>query len=59
MSLSWMFGSSMEAHHLLWTYLSVLLIQGGYAVWIAWHWIRTKQELRADVPEASVTHKDS
>jgi threonine/homoserine/homoserine lactone efflux protein len=39
MKLSWLFGSSMEAHHLL-VYLSVWLIQGGYCAWIAWQWLR-------------------
>jgi threonine/homoserine/homoserine lactone efflux protein len=38
MKLSWLFGSSMEAHHLLWVYLSVWIIQGGYLAWIAWQW---------------------
>jgi hypothetical protein len=37
-----MFGSSMAQHHLLYVYLSVWLIQGGYAAWIAWHWFQTK-----------------
>jgi len=41
MKLSWMFGSSMEAHHLLASYLLVWLIQGGYAAWIALQWRRS------------------
>ncbi|MGD0797784.1 MAG: hypothetical protein ABR910_08680 [Acidobacteriaceae bacterium] len=39
MKLSWIFGPSMEAHHLLYAYVAVWLIQGGYAAWIAWHWM--------------------
>ena len=42
MNLSWMFGGSMAQHHLLWTYLLVWVMQGGYAAWIGWHWLRTK-----------------
>jgi hypothetical protein len=40
MRLSWIFGSSMEAHHLLWAYLAVWAIQGGYAGWVGWQWVR-------------------
>jgi hypothetical protein len=43
MRLSWIFGSSMEARHLLYVYLSVWLIQGGYAYRIAWQWSRTRR----------------
>ena len=57
MKLAWMFGSSMGAHHLLWSYLAVWLIQGGYAVWIALQWMRSNRDSRADVPSA--THEDS
>jgi hypothetical protein len=42
MKLSWIFGSSMEARHLLYAYVAVWLIQGGYAAWIAWQWKRTR-----------------
>lgn len=49
MKLSWLFGNSMEAHHLLATYLIVWLIQGGYAGWIAWHWVRTEKSLQPDL----------
>ena len=41
MKFTWLFGSSMEAHHLLWTYLAVWLIQGGYLAWIVWQWMHT------------------
>ena len=47
MKLSWIFGPSMAAHHLLYTYLAVWLIQGGYAAWIAWQWVRSGRTLRA------------
>jgi hypothetical protein len=40
MKLSWVFGPSMEARHLLYAYVAVWLIQGGYAAWIAWQWTR-------------------
>ncbi len=55
MNLSWMFGSSMEAHHLLASYLVVWLVQGGYAGWILWQWVRTGKEL----PVTSVIDEDS
>jgi drug/metabolite transporter superfamily protein YnfA len=34
--------STMEHRHLLFVYAAVLIIQGGYAGWIAWNWFRTK-----------------
>ena len=34
--------STMEHRHLLAAYATVLLIQGGYALWIAKEWLRTK-----------------
>jgi hypothetical protein len=43
-----MFGSSMEAHHLLAAYVAVWLIQGGYAGWIAWQWVRAGKNLQPD-----------
>lgn len=49
MRLSWIFGSSMEAHHLLAAYVAVWLIQGGYAVWIAWQWVCAGKELQPDL----------
>jgi hypothetical protein len=36
-----MFGNSLEAHHLLWAYVCVWLIQGGYCAWVALQWVRT------------------
>ncbi len=49
MRLSWLFGSSMEAHHLLAAYAAVWLIQGGYAGWIAWQWMRAGKELQPNL----------
>jgi hypothetical protein len=34
--------STMEHRHLLFAYAAVLIIQGGYAGWIAWSWFHTK-----------------
>jgi hypothetical protein len=58
MKLSWMFGSSMEAHHLLASYLIVWLVQGGYAAWIAWQWSRTDKELQSGHLASSELDKD-
>jgi hypothetical protein len=38
--------STMEHRHLLFAYAVVLIIQGGYAGWIAWNWFRTKRARR-------------
>jgi hypothetical protein len=40
MKLSWIFNGTMEAHHLVAVYVAVWLIQGGYAGWVAWQWVR-------------------
>jgi hypothetical protein len=45
-----MFGSSMAAHHLLYVYLSVWIIQGGYAAWIFWQWKHSKRSLEPVEP---------
>jgi hypothetical protein len=58
MKLSWLFGSSMEAHHLLAAYVAIWLIQGGYAGWIAWQWVRTGKELQADLSRNSEADED-
>lgn len=42
MKLSWIFGSSMEAHHLLYAYLAVWLIQGGYCAWVLAQYLRLR-----------------
>jgi hypothetical protein len=49
-----MFGSSMAARHLLYVYLSVWIIQGGYCAWVAVQWMRTRTAPRIeDSPSAS------
>jgi threonine/homoserine/homoserine lactone efflux protein len=55
--LAWMFGSSMAAHHLLYAYITVWVIQGGYCAWIAWQWSRTKPSSQEASP-ASPPHAD-
>ena len=30
----------MEAHHLLYSYVLVWVIQGGYAAWVFYQWLR-------------------
>ncbi|MGP8258806.1 MAG: hypothetical protein ACLQM6_02510 [Acidobacteriaceae bacterium] len=59
MKFSWIFGSSMEAHHLLASYLLVWLIQGGYAAWIAWQWARTGKQLQSGLSASSELDEDS
>ena len=57
MKLAWMFGSSMAAHHLLYAYLTVWTVQGGYCAWIAWQWMRTKPTSQDASPSPS-THEE-
>ena len=45
MNFSWMFGPTMEAHHLLCAYITVWVVQGGYCLWVAWKWMQTKSEI--------------
>ena len=59
MKISWIFGSSMEARHLLYVYLSVWLIQGGYAGWIARQWFRTGKELQSSPSGLYESDEDS
>jgi hypothetical protein len=47
MKLAWIFGSSMQARHLLYTYIAVWILQGGYFGWIAWSWLRLRKDSRA------------
>lgn len=58
MKLSWIFGSSMEARHLLYSYLAVWIIQGGYACWIAWQWMRTAKQSQAMARLNSLTREE-
>lgn len=48
MKFSWIFGSSIEARHLLYSYITVWLIQGGYALWIVTQWIKAKKVARVE-----------
>ena len=59
MSISWLFGNSLGQHHLLWTYLSVWIIQGGYAGWIGWHWLQSKKNALPPMEIDSVTREDA
>jgi hypothetical protein len=43
MNLSWMFGSSMEARHLLYAYVTVWVLQGGYFGWTLTQWLRLRK----------------
>jgi hypothetical protein len=49
----------MEAHHLLWAYLAVWLIQGGYCVWIAWQWMHTPDCSGMESTDSRPIHEDS
>jgi len=55
MKLSWMFGPSMEQRHLLYVYVAVWVIQGGYAAWVAWQWRRAGRDAKVGeaMPSAS------
>jgi hypothetical protein len=59
MRLSWIFGSSMEAHHLLAAYVAVWLVQGGYAAWIAWQWVRVGKDLHPELSLNSYEDDDN
>ena len=59
MKLNWIFGHSMEAHHLLAAYLAVWLIQGGYACWVIWQWKRIKLPSEAETHLTSNTEERS
>jgi len=48
----------MAAHHLLWSYLAVWIIQGGYCVWIAVQWKRTKTDPRLEDTPSSKSNDD-
>jgi len=40
------------------SYLLVWLIQGGYAAWIAWQWVRTGKELQSGLSVSSEIDND-
>jgi hypothetical protein len=42
--LSWIFGHTLAQRHLLYAYVSVWIIQGGYCAWVAWNWIRSSDK---------------
>jgi len=46
MKFSWLFNGTMEAHHLAAVYVLVWAIQGGYAGWIAWQYLRIRRDPR-------------
>jgi hypothetical protein len=59
MNFNWIFNGTMEAHHLVAAYAAVWLIQGGYAGWIAWQWVRTRREERASQQPGSAAQNRS
>jgi hypothetical protein len=40
MKFSWLFGNSIQAHHLLAAYVAVWVVQGGYFGWVLRQWLR-------------------
>jgi hypothetical protein len=46
MNFSWMFGNSLEARHLLYAYLLVWVVQGGYAASLLMQWLRLGKQSR-------------
>ena len=55
MNFRWLLNGTMEAHHLMAVYLTVWLIQGGYAAWIAWQMTRVSKDAKPPTPLASTT----
>jgi hypothetical protein len=55
MNLNWIFNGTMEAHHLVAFYVSVWVIQGGYAGWVAWQMMRVRKDSRPSVPLVPAT----
>ena len=35
--------STMEGRHLVFAYATVFLVQGGYAVWVGWNWMKLRR----------------
>ena len=58
MKLSWMFGNSLAAHHLLFSYLAVWIIQGGYAGWIAYQWMQSRRSAMTSAPTDPEARED-
>ena len=59
MKLIWLFGNSLEAHHLLASYIAVWLIQGGYAAWILSQWQIAGRKLKPELALVSEDDEDS
>jgi len=60
MKFSWLFGTSEEARHLLYAYVAVWLIQGGYALWIGLQWRRTRKAVDGNAPTGRTdVHQDT
>ncbi len=49
MKLSWLLNGTMQAHHLAAAYLTVWLLQGGYAVWVGVRLYRLGRASGSDV----------
>jgi hypothetical protein len=32
--------STLDGRHLVFTYVGIILIQGGYVGWVAWNWLK-------------------
>jgi hypothetical protein len=59
MNFSWLLNGTMEAHHLMAVYLLVWLIQGGYALWIARQFMRTRKDSATSASFTSTTRDRS
>ncbi len=35
--------STMEGRHLVFAYVAVFLVQGGYAAWVGWNWMKLRR----------------
>jgi hypothetical protein len=46
MKFSWLLNGTEQAHHLVAAYLVVWAIQGGYALWMTWQWVKVKRASR-------------
>jgi hypothetical protein len=58
MNLAWLFGSGTAAHHLLYAYLSVWIIQGGYVARVAWNWKRSRRDSWAALRQSHRSPED-